>query len=235
MGLRCEFLYKEHPGGAKGLYESGFPGRCVSIKDKCCILHMVNKNQMRAFQDVVVDKPLILCQHGIDEICFDRSKYRKSKNGFVIGVSGRDSVNKGFGTVKQACDKCGITLLSAQYNHNRLPKERMPEFYNAIDTYVCFSVTEGLHNGTLEAGAMGIPVISTRCGAAEEIIRDGENGLLIDRTEQALVDALNKMKDEKVRIEMGNKLHEEVMKNWTWKVRVEDFRKMFQVFFKPRG
>jgi glycosyltransferase involved in cell wall biosynthesis len=107
----------------------------------------------------------------------------------------------------------------------------MPSFYNSIDVLVNVSKSEGQNNGLMEAGAMQVPVIASRTGTAEEMIRDGENGLLIDRTEQALVDALNKMKDEKVRIEMGNKLYEEVMRNWTWKVRIEDYRKMFERFF----
>lgn len=57
----------------------------------------------------------------------------------------------------------------------------MPNLYYHADAHVCMSLTEGLNNPSLEAGAMGIPLISTRCGAAEEIIKDGENGFLIDR------------------------------------------------------
>ncbi len=62
-----------------------------------------------------------------------------------------------------------------------------------------------------EAGSMGIPVISTKCGAAEEMIVDGVSGLIIDRNSDSLTQALNKMKDKNLRESMGNKFHEEII------------------------
>jgi glycosyltransferase involved in cell wall biosynthesis len=231
MGLRCEFLFLEHPEGAKGLYEKGFPGRCVSIKDKCSILHMVNKNQMKVFKDVVLDKPLVLAQHGVDENIFDRNKYTKEKNEVLtISVSGRGSNNKGFDIIQAACNKVGVKILAAQYGRHKLTKEQMPLFYNKVDAHICFSKNEGLNNPIMEAGAMGVPVISTRSGAAEEIIKDGNNGFLIDRNMDSLIIALNKIKDDKLREIMGNNMYNEVMTNWIWKVRIEDFRIMFRRF-----
>lgn len=232
MGLRCEFLYKEHPDGASGLYKYGFSGRCVSIKDRCKIFHVVNKNQFKEFMPVVKDKPLLLVQHGIDEEIFIRDKYPKIKNqGLVASVSGRGSSNKGFEIIQEACFKAGVTLVSAQYGRRKLSKEQMPEFYSKVDVHICMSKTEGLNNPIMEAGAMGVPVISTRSGAAEEMIKDGESGFLVDRNVNALIDALNKIKDDTLRKSMADKYHEEIMKNWTWKTRIEDFRKMFELYF----
>lgn len=232
MGLRCEFLFREHPEGPNGLYEGGFPGRCVSIKDKCSVFHVVNKYQMQVFSKVVLDKPLLLCQHGIDESIFDRNKYQRTKNDVLtIGVSGRDSNNKGFGIVKEACNRAGVRFVSAQYS-NKIKKEGMPSFYNGIDVFVCFSKTEGLHNGTMEAGSMGIPVISTKCGAAEEMIQDKQSGLIIDRNLDSLVAAINTMKDDDARSKMGDNFYQEIMKNWTWNVKKNDFKNMFDRFFK---
>ncbi len=233
MGLRCEFLYREHPEGANGLYNKGFPGRCVSIKDKCCIFHVVNKNMMEVFKDVVSDKPLLLAQHGVDEEIFDKNKYQRvSGNSLIVSAAGRGSKNKAFGLIQNACKELGITYANANYNGNRLSKKQMPLFYNGVDIHVCMSKTEGQNNPIMEAAAMGVPVITTRCGAAEEIIKDGENGLLIDRNLESLKEALTKMKDESVRLDMGEKIYQEAMNNWTWKVRIEDFRKMFDMYFK---
>jgi len=233
MGLRCEFLYREHPEGAKGLYENGFPGRCVSIKDKCSILHVVNENQMKTLKDIVIDKPLLLVPHGVDSDMFDRSKYAKTTSNILrVSTSGRNSNNKGFGIVKQVCDKLQLHNMSAQYGGKKIPKEEMPKFYNNIDVHVCMSKDEGLSNPILEAGAMGVPIVSTRCGGVEEIIEDGVNGFLIDRNSGSLQEALLKIQNNNLRQEMGNNIYKEIMKNWTWKIRIEDFRKMFNKFFE---
>lgn len=231
MGLRCEFMYRDHPEGARGLYEKGMPGYGSPIKEKCSMLHVVNQNQYDAFKDIVTDKPLVIARHGVDETIFDRSKYDKRYNETVaVGVSGRSSKNKGFGFIQKACNKTGLNFITVQFGGSQLSKEEMPSFYSNLDVYVCMSKTEGLNNGSMEAGAMGLPIISTRSGAAEEMIRDGENGFLVDRDVDALADALEKMKDEDRRIDMGNKFHEEIMNNWTWDVRIDDFRKMFNEF-----
>jgi len=42
------------------------------------------------------------------------------------------------------------------------------------------SLAEGMSNIILEAMAAGLPVVATRTGAAEDIIQDGVNGLLVD-------------------------------------------------------
>ena len=232
MGLRCEFYYLEAPGGVMGFYEHGYPPGCASVKHGCCIFHVVNMNQMRVFKGIVTDKPLFLAQHGVDEEIFDRSRYQRVPNDkLVASISGRETERKGFHLIREACESAGVKYVSAQYGTHKLTKEQMPEFYSKVDVHICMSSTEGINNPTMEAGAMGVPVISTRSGAAEEMIRDGISGLLIDRTVPALVNALEKMKDAPLRHSMGEMFHEEIMKNWTWRVKIDDFRKMFEYFF----
>ena len=54
----------------------------------------------------------------------------------------------------------------------------MVELYEAMDVFVLSSLREGLPNVLLEAMAMRVPVVATRVGGVERLVRDGQTGLL---------------------------------------------------------
>ncbi len=233
MGLRCQFLYEEHPQGAKGLYYYGFSGRCCSIHDNCSMMHVVNRNQFIAFKDIV-EVPLIVARHGIDENVFDRNLYpRIEHHERKVVWAGRPSKNKGFEMVRNACRKLNIELIESSYA-KRLSKEQMPSLYACGNIYVCMSKSEGLNNPLMEAGAMGLVPVSTRTGAADEMIMNGGNGFLIDRDEDSLINCLDRLKDEKLRNTMADRYYEQIMERWTWEKRICDFRYMFEKFIQEK-
>lgn len=229
MGLRCQFLYEEHPMGAKGLYENGWPGRCTSIQDKCSIFHVVNTNQYDVFRSYVTDKPLMIARHGVNIDIFNKDFFVKTEHeNLHVSVAGRPSSNKGFETVNEVCKRNNYCLVSAHYGRGRVPFEQMPAVYAQADVHVCFSKSEGLSNPLMEAGAMELAPISTRTGASQEMIEQRESGLLIERNIEALEDALETMKDRSQRLKMAQRYYQEIHDNWTWDRRIEDFRKMFE-------
>jgi len=237
MGLRCEFLYREHPNGPQGLYEDGFPGRCVSIKDKCSIFHVVNKRLMGVFEDVVTDKPLLLVRHGVNTDVFD---INKNKNAFSkldgklkVSVSGRGSANKGFKLVKEACKRTDVEMVTAEYNRKLTFKE-MPSFYSKAHVHVCMSKDEGLNNPLLEAGAMGLAPISTISGAATEMITSEKTGFLIERNVDSLSRAINMLKDDDFRIAAAKWFHNEIITKWSWGIMIKEFESMFDLYFERK-
>jgi len=56
----------------------------------------------------------------------------------------------------------------------------LPPVYHQSDVFVMTSEFEGTPNVLLEAMASGLPVVATRVGGVPEIVREGENGFLVD-------------------------------------------------------
>lgn len=66
----------------------------------------------------------------------------------------------------------------------------------ACDAFALTSRSEGFSLATVQAMAMGLPVVATRCGGPEELVEDGITGLLVQNGSPAAVaDALAHLHD----------------------------------------
>lgn len=70
-----------------------------------------------------------------------------------------------------------------------LPWDQVVRHYQALDLFAAPARWEGFGLTPLEAMACGVPVIASRAGAYETLIRDGVTGTLVDRDDQAGVTA----------------------------------------------
>lgn len=55
----------------------------------------------------------------------------------------------------------------------------VPNFLNGLDLFVLSSLSEGFSLSTVQALAVGLPVVATRSGGPEEIVVHGTSGLLV--------------------------------------------------------
>jgi glycosyltransferase involved in cell wall biosynthesis len=60
-----------------------------------------------------------------------------------------------------------------------VPWETVAHFYAAADIFVFPSLFEGFGMVLAEAMSFGVPIIASAAGAIPELVRDGENGLLV--------------------------------------------------------
>lgn len=75
-----------------------------------------------------------------------------------------------------------------------LPHLRVLEEIKKSKVFVCPSLAEGLGIVFIEAQACGVPPIGTRVGGIPDVIKDGENGLLIEpKNSQAIATAVIKL------------------------------------------
>lgn len=95
-----------------------------------------------------------------------------------------------------------LGLDNVRFLGNRHDVERV---LAALDLFVLSSQSEGLSNTIQEAMATGLPVVATRVGGADELVVDGESGLLVPPgAPEALADALFRLaRDPVLRTQMG--------------------------------
>ena len=64
------------------------------------------------------------------------------------------------------------------------------------DLFVCSSIFEGYSTAVTEAVALGIPVLTTRCAGMDEILAGGTYGVIVDNSEEALLEELHRFLDD---------------------------------------
>ncbi|MEN9596317.1 MAG: hypothetical protein RL236_751 [Pseudomonadota bacterium] len=86
--------------------------------------------------------------------------FEPKKRKFVVGFAGRPDKYKGFDMIKKACKELGVVFYPAL----DIPSEKMSEYYNSIDLYVCASENEGYSAPVMECLSINKPVITTNVG-----------------------------------------------------------------------
>jgi glycosyltransferase involved in cell wall biosynthesis len=78
-----------------------------------------------------------------------------------------------------------------------LPRAEVLGLLRAADASILTSAWENFPHGVVESLAVGTPVIATRTGGVAEVVRDGENGLLVEPGDTAaFVAAVRRYLDE---------------------------------------
>jgi glycosyltransferase involved in cell wall biosynthesis len=111
----------------------------------------------------------------------------------------------------------------------------MPGVYATIDIFVLPSLNEGLPMTVLEAMAASKPVIATRVGAIPSVIKDGENGLLVEaRDADGLRNAIARLlTDPDLCRRIGAAGHDWVSLNYTSEIMSLKYRQMYEEVLGP--
>jgi len=93
----------------------------------------------------------------------------------------------------------------------------MPDFLAGLDVFVLPSYREGLSRSLIEAGACGLPAVTTDVPGCRDVVRDGENGLLVPaRDTGALADAIARLVlDAALRERMGERARAVVVEGFS--------------------
>lgn len=104
-------------------------------------------------------------------------------------------------------------------------REDLIKWYHQANLFLFPSRHEGMPNAVLEAMASGLPVVATRIAGNEELVVEGETGLLVQTGNvDELRDALRKMMIDSARREkMGAASRQRVEQNYTWQKAAEQY------------
>jgi 1,2-diacylglycerol 3-alpha-glucosyltransferase len=90
-----------------------------------------------------------------------------------------------------------------------IPHDRITEYYQAADVFLFASETETQGLVLAEAAACGLPAVAVAAPGCDEVVRDGETGLLTKRDSAALADgAIGLLLDRAQRLRMAARARE---------------------------
>jgi glycosyltransferase involved in cell wall biosynthesis len=106
----------------------------------------------------------------------------------------------------------------------------IPTWFGRADIYISPSLYESFGVTLIEAMAAGLPVVSTRVGAAPELISDGHSGLLVETNNASSIhDAvINLFRDDRLRNSMSHAAHETVCKQFSWETICSALTQMYR-------
>ena len=113
--------------------------------------------------------------------------------------------------ILELADKLGVNLEIK----GTIPNEKLPEVYRQADIFVLPSLMEGHPKALLEAMSCGLPCLATNIPGVNEIIVDGENGLLVEPTVEGIAEGLERLAvDSELRKRLGQAARETVVERF---------------------
>ena len=116
-------------------------------------------------------------------------------------------------------------------------QEDVAPFYAAFDVLVLPSGNEGTPVTVIEALAAERPVVATRVGGVPDVVRDGEDGFLVEAgATDDLADRLDRLaRDPDLRARMGRKGRERVLPRYAVERLVDDVDELYRSLLSAAG
>ncbi|MBI5362599.1 MAG: glycosyltransferase family 4 protein [Planctomycetes bacterium] len=111
------------------------------------------------------------------------------------------------------------------------------QLFEALDVFALSSLREGLPNVVLEAMAMEVPVLATRCGGMEAFAEDGEDALLVgtdsaDELERGLA---RLAEDAALRQRLATTARAKIERDYSFARRMQRFAALYErMLARPR-
>jgi glycosyltransferase involved in cell wall biosynthesis len=113
-------------------------------------------------------------------------------------------------------------------------QEDVAPYYAAFDALVLPSSNEGTPVSAIEALAAGRPVVATRVGGVPDVVREGEDGFLVEAgdTEQLAERLVRLARDPQLRERMGEQGRERVLPRYAVDRLVDDVDRLYRTLLE---
>ncbi len=115
----------------------------------------------------------------------------------------------------------------------KVPNDKLPAFLAAADIYVSTSLSDaGIAASTAEAMAVGLPVVITNSGENDRWITDGQNGLLVEVSQPALLAdrLLSLLADTELQKKMGAAGRSVIVERNNYQVEMSKMDHLYRAF-----
>ncbi len=161
----------------------------------------------------------LVSQKGLD-VLFRALSFLKDRTDWTLTIAGE-------GPLKDELARAAQGLRLSEYIVFRgwLERDHLPAVYEDADVFVLPSRDEGMPNAMLEAMAAGMPVIGSRVAGIEEVVIDGETGLLVEPEDaDGLASALKTLiEDRDKTFALGQAARKRVEDHYSWTMAAEEY------------
>ncbi|MBI4343121.1 MAG: glycosyltransferase family 4 protein [Candidatus Omnitrophica bacterium] len=213
----------------------------ASLLRRCKVVTVNSRILYELLRDAVPG--LRCCPNGVDAQCFapgPRAPFDPSR--IRIGWVGKARGPKNLPVIEAARDALApmgveLALLTISREASGAPHSArwMRRWYRGLDFYLCASWNEGTPNPALEAGACGVPVVTTRVGNMPELIQPGENGWFVAPTVDSIVEAVRGLQrlSQAEYAAMSAVMRSRIERDWSWERRIGAFVEALEALVAP--
>ena len=192
-------------------------------KDECR-----DKIGLSANEEVMLFVGNLESRKGLDILIKAMHKIVKNTQDTKLVLIGIGSMKNG---LKSLAEKLGIIehIKFAGF----VDESEKVSYYKSADIFVLPSLYEVFGIVNLEAMACGVPIVASNVGGIPDVVKDGENGLLVPPSNsEALADAIiYLLENEDVREKMGNNGREKI-KDYSWGRIANETEKVYDEVLK---
>jgi glycosyltransferase involved in cell wall biosynthesis len=116
-------------------------------------------------------------------------------------------------------------------------QEEVAPFYAAFDAVMLPSANEGTPVSVIESLSAGRPAVATRVGGVPDVLRDGEDGFLVDTGDvEALAQRLAQLaRDPELRTRMGEAGRSRILRRYAVDRLIGDVDELYRSLLEAKG